>query len=156
MSGDLVKYSEEFNLKTDIDLSGLTEEQISVLRQKLVVSNISVASDSASRQLRLDAAMMDVDNAIANAIKLEQTSSEYNVNTEADSGSAKTTISMSSKGDVKYGNCLAAIAIILAIAGFIAYIAFGSKSKSRSSYRSDRSYQKSGSSPYRSNPHQSS
>ena len=156
MSGNVTKYSREFNLKTDIDVSGLTEAQISALHKRLVESNIVVASEAASRQLRLDAATADADNAIANAIKLEQTSSEYSVNAETESGSAKATISMSSKGDAKYGNLLGVIVIIIAIVGLIAYIAFGSKSKGRSTYRSNQSYQKSGSSPNRSNPYQSS
>ncbi len=150
MSGAIAKYSGEFNLKTDIDVSGLSEDQIAALTKRLVESNISVASDTASRQMRLDAATADADNAIASAIKLEQTSSDYKVNAETQSGSAKTTISMSSKGDANYRSCLFTIVVILAIAGVIAYIAFGSKSKSQSSYRSNGSYQKSGSYPSRS------
>lgn len=150
MSGAIAKYSGEFNLKTDIDVSGLTEEQISALRQRLVKSNISVASDSAMKQIRLDAATVEADNAIASAIKLEQTSADYKVDAETQSGSARTTISMSSKGDANYRNLLFTIVIILAIVGLIAYIVFGPKSKSRSSYRSNGSYQKSGSYPSRS------
>ena len=147
MSGAIAKYSGEFNLKTDIDVSGLSEDQIAALKKRLVESNISVASDTASRQMRLDAATADADNAIASAIKLEQTSSDYKVNAETQSGSAKTTISMSSKGDANYRSCLVTVIVILAIAGAIAYLAFGSKSKSRSSYRSNGSYQKSRSYP---------
>ena len=150
MSVAVAKYSGEFNLKTDIDVSGLSEDQVAALKKRLVESNISVASDTASRQMRLDAAMADADNAIASAIKLEQTSSDYKVNTETQSGSAKTTISMSSKGDANYNSCLFTILVILAIAGIIAYAVCSGKSKGRSSYRSNGSYQKSGSSPYRS------
>ena len=150
MSGAIVKYSGEFNLTTDIDVSGLSEYQIAALKKRLVESNISVASDTASRQMRLDAATVDADNAIASAIKLEQTSSDYKVNAETQSGSAKTTISMSSKGDANYRNCLFPIVVILVIVGVIAYIAFGEKSRDRSSYRSNGSYQKSGSYPARS------
>ena len=149
MSGVISKYSGEFNLKTDIDVSGLSEDQVAALKKRLVESNISVASDTASRQMRLDAATADADRAIASAIKLEQTSSDYKVNAETQSGSAKTTISMSSKGDANYRSCLFTIIVMLAIAGVIAYIAFGSKSTSRSSYRSNGSYEKSGSYPSR-------
>ena len=148
MSGTAIaKYSAEFNLQTQIDVAGLSAEQIDALKSRLAAANISIASDSAERQIRLNAATADFDAAVESAIKLEQTSSDYKVNAETQSGSAKTTISMSSKGDANYRSCLVTGIVILAIAGAIAYIAFGSKSKRRSSYRSNGSYQKSRSYP---------
>ncbi len=157
MSGTAIaKYSAEFNLQTQIDVAGLSAEQIDALKSRLAAANISIASDSAERQIRLNAATADFDAAVESAIKLEQTGANYDVQSEAKGGGANTNVTMSSKGDANYRSCLLTIVVILAIAGVIAYIAFGLKSKSRSSYRSDRSYQKSGSSPYRSNPYQSS
>ncbi len=157
MSGTAIaKYSEEFNLQTQIDVAGLSPEQIDALKSRLAAANISIASDSAERQIRLNAATADFDAAVESAIKLEQTGAKYDVRSKAKGGGADTNVTMSSKGDAKYGKLLFEIGFILAIVGLIAYIAFGSKSKSRSSHRSDRSYQKSGSSPYRSNPYQSS
>ena len=103
MSGTAIaKYSAEFNLQTQIDVAGLSAEQIDALKSRLAAANISIASDSAERQIRLNAATADFDAAVESAIKLEQTSSDYKVNAETQSGSAKTTISMSSKGDANY------------------------------------------------------
>ena len=73
----------------------------------------------------LEAAMADADNAIDSAIKLEQASSDYRVDAEMQSGSAKTSILMSSKGDANYRSCLFTVIVILGIVGIIAYIAFG-------------------------------
>ena len=151
MSGTAIaKYSEEFNLQTQIDVAGLSVEQIDALKSRLAAANISIASDSAERQIRLNAATADFDAAVESAIKLEQTGANYDVRSETKGGGAKTNVTMSSKGDANYRSCLFTIAVILVIVGIIAYAVCSGKSKSRSSYRSDRSYKKSGSNPYRS------
>ena len=151
MSGTAIaKYSAEFNLQTQIDVGGLSAEQIDALKGRLAAANISVASDSAERQIRLDAATADFAAAVDSAIKLEQTGAKYDVRNESKGGGANTKVAMSSKGDANYNSCLFTIAAILAIAGIIAYAVCSSKSKSRSSYRSNGSYQKSGSYPSRS------
>lgn len=124
-SKSVAKYSAEFNLQTQIDVSGLSEDQVAALKKRLLESNISVASATTGRQMLLEAAMADADNAIDSAIKLEQASSDYSVDAEMQSGSAKTSILMSSKGDANYRSCLFAVIVILGIVGIIAYIAFG-------------------------------
>lgn len=143
----IAKYADEFNLQTQIDVDGLSAEQVDALKGRLAAANISVASDSAARQIRLDAATADFDAAVETAIKLEQTDAKYDVRNESKGGGANTNVSLSSKGDASYRGCLFTIAVILAIAGIIAYAVFSGKSKGRSSYRSDRSYQKSSSYP---------
>ena len=151
MSGTAIaKYSEEFNLQTQIDVEGLSPEQIEALKGRLAAGNISIASDSAERQIRLNAATADFDAAVESAIKLEQTGAKYDVRSESKSGGANTSVAMSSNGDANYSSCLFTLAVILAIAGIIAYAVCSGKSKERSSHRSNRSYQKSGSNPYRS------
>ena len=124
-SKSVAKYSAEFNLQTQIDVSGLSEDQFAALKKRLLESNISVASATTGRQMLLEAAMADADNAIDSAIKLEQASSDYRVDAEMQSGSAKTSILMSSKGDANYRSCLFTVIVILGIVGIIAYIAFG-------------------------------
>lgn len=124
-SKSVAKYSAEFNLQTQIDVSGLSEDQVAALKKRLLESNISVASATTGRQMLLEAAMADADNAIDSAIKLEQASSDYRVDAEMQSGSAKTSILMSSKGDANYRSCLFTVIVILGIVGIIAYIAFG-------------------------------
>ena len=124
-SKSVAKYSAEFNLQTQIDVSGLSEDQVAALKKRLFESNISVASATTGRQMLLEAAMADADNAIDSAIKLEQASSDYRVDAEMQSGSAKTSILMSSKGDANYRSCLFTVIVILGIVGIIAYIAFG-------------------------------
>jgi hypothetical protein len=151
MSGTVIaKYSAEFNLQTQIDVGGLSAEQIGVLKGRLAAANMSVAFDSAQRQILLDAATADFDAAVESAIKLEQTGAKYDVRSEAKGGGANTNVIMSSKGDANYNNCLLTFIAILAIGGIIVYAVCSGKSKSRSSYRSNRSYQKSDSTPYRS------
>ena len=124
-SKSVAKYFAEFNLQTQIDVSGLSEDQVAALKKRLLESNISVASATTGRQMLLEAAMADADNAIDSAIKLEQASSDYRVDAEMQSGSAKTSILMSSKGDANYRSCLFTVIVILGIVGIIAYIAFG-------------------------------
>ena len=151
MSGTAIaKYAAEFNLQTQIDVEGLSADQIEALKERLAAANISVASDSAARQIRLNAATADFDAAVETAIKLEQTDAKYDVRNESKGGGANTNVTLSSKGDANYRSCLFTLAVILAIAGIIAYAVCSGKSKGRSSYRSDRSYQKSGSNQYRS------
>ncbi len=121
MGNAVSKYADEFNLKVEIDVAGLTEEQASALKCRLAESKILVADDSAKDQIRLDAATADVDNAIANAIKLERASTDYMVETKAQSGSAKTSVSMSGRGDVNWRKLLNSMFLILAAAAVVAF-----------------------------------
>ena len=148
MSGTAIaKYSAEFNLQTQIDVAGLSAEQIDALKSRLAAANISIASDSAERQIRLNAATADFDAAVESAIRLEQTGADYDVRNDAKGGGVNTNVAMSSKGDANYRSCLLTIVGILAIAGIIAYAVCSGKSKGGSSYRGDKSYQKSSSYP---------
>lgn len=143
----------EFNLKMGIDTTYLTDDQIDALKKRLASAHVAVSVDSAARQIRLDAAKADTDNAISNAIKLEQTEAKYDVRCDSEGGSAKTNIQMSSRGDAKYGGCLWSAIVVLGVIGLIVFAVCGGKSKSRSSYRSNSSskgYSHQSSTPYRS------
>lgn len=143
-----IKYVEEFNLRTRIDIEGLSPRQIEALKGRMAAANISVAFDSAERQVRLKAATEDFDAAVDCAIKLEQSGAKYDVKSDSKSGGVNTSIAMSSGGDANYRGCLLTIAIVLAIVGFIVYSAC--KTNAGSSRCSPRSYQKSCVKPYRS------
>jgi len=143
MNTSVAKYSAEFNLKTSIPTSDLTAEQIEALKKRMVAGNISVVCDSAMRQIRIDAASSDIDNAISSAIKLEQSSSSYNIDSQASGGTAKTNISMSSRGNADYKGCLTTLVVIGAIAGVILSIICSSNKKShRTTGRPSNAYQR--------------
>lgn len=77
-----------------LNLEGLTPEQQNVIRALVAQKKFDLALKVAEGKIRLDASRADMDNVINTAQRLDQTNAGYSIQSEHETASGKTKISV--------------------------------------------------------------